>query len=64
MASVIDLHLGFDVVRELMLLDTFAKFRKAIISFIMPVRPSAWNNSAPAGRIFVKNYICVFFGNF
>jgi hypothetical protein len=27
---------------------------KATISFIMSVRPSSWNNSAPTGRIFMK----------
>ena len=36
---------------------------KAIISFVMPVRlsvrPSAWNNSAPTGQIFLKFHICV-----
>ena len=35
-------------------LGLFAKLWKAIISFVMSVRPSAWNNSAPTGRIFVK----------
>ena len=34
------------------------KVRKATISFVMPVcpfvRPSAWNNSAPTGRILIK----------
>jgi len=36
----------------------FAKLRGATISFVMcvslSVRPSAWNNSAPTGRIFMK----------
>jgi len=36
----------------------FAKFRKATVRFVMSVclsvRPSAWNNSAPTGRIFMK----------
>ena len=35
----------------------FAKLRKATISFVMSVRLSAWNNSAPTGRFFVKFYI-------
>jgi hypothetical protein len=43
-------------------LGAFAKLRKAIIGFVMfvclSVRPSvrvpSWNNSAPAGRIFIK----------
>ena len=43
----------------------FAKLRKAIISFVMSlcryVRPSAWNNSDPTGRIFMKLDIWVFF---
>ena len=41
-----------------------AKLRKADISFVMSVRPSARNNSAPTGRIFMKFDISVcFFGN-
>ena len=32
-------------------LGTFAKLRKATISFIMSVCLSAWNNLAPTGRI-------------
>jgi hypothetical protein len=36
------------------------KLRKSD-SFIMSVRPSAWNNSAPTGRIFVKFDIWRFF---
>jgi hypothetical protein len=32
----------------------FAKLRKAAISFVMFVRPSAWNSSAPIGRTFMK----------
>ena len=45
-------------------LGAFAELRKAIISFVMSVRPaipylsrsifSAWNNSARTGRIFTK----------
>ena len=31
--------------------------RKATVSFFMYVCPSAWNNSAPIGRIFIKFYI-------
>jgi len=30
------------------------KLRKATVSFVMSVRPSAWNNSAPTGRLFMK----------
>jgi len=35
-------------------LDAFEKLRKATISSIMSVRLTAWNNSAPTGRIFMK----------
>jgi hypothetical protein len=35
-------------------LGTFAKLRKATISFVIYVRPSAWNNSASTGWIFMK----------
>jgi len=31
-----------------------ADFRKATTSFVTSVCPSAWNNSAPTGRIFMK----------
>jgi len=32
-------------------LGAFAKFRKATVYFVMSVRPSAWNNLAPTGRV-------------
>ena len=32
----------------------FAKLGKAIIILVTSVRPPAWNNSAPPGRIFMK----------
>jgi hypothetical protein len=44
-------------------LDTYAKLREGSISFVMSVRPSAWNNWAPTGRIFMKFGIWVFFQN-
>jgi hypothetical protein len=44
-------------------LGAFAKLRKAIISFVMSVCPSAWNNSAPTGWIFMKFDIWAFFEN-
>ena len=44
-------------------LGAFAKLRKGNISFVTPVRPSARNNSAPTGRIFMKFDIWVFFEN-
>jgi hypothetical protein len=41
-----------------LVLDAVAKLSKATISFIISVRlavcPSAWNSSAPTGRIFMK----------
>ena len=43
-------------------LDAFAKLRKAIISYVISVRPSACNNSAPTRRIFMKFNIWGFFG--
>ena len=36
------------------LIGTFVKLRKATSSLVMSVRPSAWNYSAPTGRIFMK----------
>ena len=33
------------------------------LSVRLSIRPSAWNNSAPTGRIFMKFYIRVFFEN-
>ena len=46
------------------LLGTFVKFKKkTILSFVMSVCPSAWKNSAPTGRIFMKFDIWVFFEN-
>ena len=47
-------------------LGSFAKLRKATISFVMSVRPSVCpheTNSAPTGRIFMKFVIGVFFEN-
>ena len=32
----------------------FAILRKATISFVMSVCPSAWNNAAPTGRILIN----------
>jgi hypothetical protein len=43
------------------------KVRKATISFVMPVcpfvRPSAWNNSTPTGRIWMKFHFWAFVQN-
>jgi len=44
-------------------LGAFAKMRKATINFVMSVRPSAWNNSVPTRRIFIKCDSSVFFEN-
>ena len=45
----------------------FANLRKATISVVIPVCSSVWNNSAPppppAGRIFMKFGIWIFFEN-
>jgi hypothetical protein len=38
-------------------LGSIAKFRKANISVIMSVCPSAWDNSAPNGRVFMTSDI-------
>jgi hypothetical protein len=35
-------------------LGAFAKLRKGTVSFVMSVSLSAWNNSTPTGRIFMK----------
>ena len=43
------------------ILGAFAKLRKATISFVMSVCPSAWNSSALNGRVFMKFDIWVFF---
>ena len=37
-----------------MFLGAFAKLRRASISFVTSVRPSAWNNLASTGRIVMK----------
>ena len=40
-----------------MFLGAFTKLPKATSSFVMSVRPFAWNNLAPTGWIFTKFYI-------
>jgi hypothetical protein len=42
-------------------LGAFAELPKSPISFVTCVCPSAWNNSASTGRIFVKFDILLFF---
>jgi hypothetical protein len=44
-------------------LGAFAKLRETTNNFVMSVCPSAWNNSAPTERIFMKFDIWVFFEN-
>jgi hypothetical protein len=48
-------------------LGAFAKFEKATTSFVLSVRPSvcpsAWNSSAPSGRILMKFGVSVFSKN-
>ena len=46
---------------ERSLLGAFVKLRKANSSLVMSVLPSAWNKSAPTGRIFIKFDIGVCF---
>jgi hypothetical protein len=59
-ASIMDINVNY-----IRFLGAFAKLRKAAISFVMSVSvcPSAWNNSAPTGRIFMKFEISRFFEN-
>ena len=57
-------------VKSIHFLSAFVKLRKATVSFIMflsicvsvcpSVRPTARNNSAPTGRIFMKFDVCFF----
>ena len=51
------------VLRNILVLDSLEKLRKAAISFGVSVRPSAWNNSALTGRIFLKFDIWICFEN-
>jgi len=48
---------------QCLFLGSFAKFRKATISFVTSVRLSAWNTSIPTRRIFTKFNIWVFIEN-
>jgi hypothetical protein len=46
------------------LFDTFAKLRKATVSFLVSVlRPFVCNNLAPAGQSFVKMYVGEFYSS-
>jgi hypothetical protein len=42
----------------------FADLRKADISFGMSVPPSAWDNWAPTGRVYMKSDISIFLKKF
>jgi hypothetical protein len=42
-------------------IGAFAIFRKATVRFVMSVRLSTWNNSAPSERIFMKFDFGIFF---
>ena len=47
----------------MIILGAFTEFWKVALSFVMSVRPSACNNSAPSGRILIKLDISAFFKN-
>ena len=60
----VNLHqMSRPMIQFLSFLDALAKVRKATVSLVMSVRPSAWNNLAPTGRIFMKFDMRVFFEN-
>ena len=48
---------------DIRLLGAFAELRKTTSIFVMSVCPSAWYNSAPTGRVFMRFDIFVFFEN-
>jgi hypothetical protein len=54
---MINLHAIY-IMHLIIYVSAFVKLRKATIGFVMSVcpsvRPSAWNNSAPTQRIFMK----------
>jgi hypothetical protein len=60
MAALREKEKRFDI-KKIQFLDVIAKLRKSTISIVMSVRPSAWKNSAPPERIFMKYDIAVFF---
>jgi len=47
-------HFIFTFIHIIWCLSVFTKFLQATVSFVMSLRSSAWNNSAPTGCIFVK----------
>ena len=44
-----------------LLLGAYARLRKATVSFVMSVCPSAWNSSAPTMKSFIRFFIGKFF---
>jgi hypothetical protein len=54
---------SYDCQNRQKFLSAFVKLRKATVSFVMSVRPFAWNNSIPTGRIFMKFDIWGFLEN-
>jgi hypothetical protein len=44
-------------------LGTFVELQYATVSFVMSVRPSAWNKSGPTARTFMKLYVFLYFKN-
>jgi len=56
LTSYFQVHYGV-VVKHWSFLGAFAKFSKSDVSLVMSVRLSAWKNSAPTGRIFMKFHI-------
>jgi branched-subunit amino acid permease len=58
--SALAMETCFDYRMGTKFLGAFEKPRKAAISFVMSVRPSARNNSAPARQIFMKIVTWVF----
>jgi hypothetical protein len=50
-------------IKRFLLFGDVAKLRKATVSFVMSVRLSAWNSSAPSERMFIKFEIWGFVEN-
>jgi hypothetical protein len=63
--KIMRIHTKTKIRKNIAYLGAFAKFRKSTkLRVVCPsVRPSARNNSAPSGRIFMKFDIWVFFEN-
>jgi len=61
--AVTDLQLHILFLILILIVGEFAKFRKATITFVMSVCPSAWDTTIPTGGILIGFAICVFFEN-